>query len=125
MIELGKKSPGPSLRKLFESFEQSQVHPAPAHAAAELKDSYSGSTGAVPDDSLCSMLSTETLIRSVAEVAAKLSLSDRPKQERVIGSLRELLDEFEQRLLAGSAGHSETQPSAVPAAKPDASQGIK
>jgi len=72
---------------------------------------------------LWAMLSTETLIQSFSELAAKLSVAG--TQRQVIGNLRELLDELERRLLASSGGLSEAQQMAVKAAKPGGSRGTE
>ena len=106
MIELGKKLPGPSLRKLFESLELAVVD-APVVAGAEAGD---------PSVSL-SYLSTELLIQTFLNVAERLPLDGVPEKKRVVGSLRELLDEIERRLLASSGALSEAQRIAVQASR--------
>jgi transcriptional regulator with XRE-family HTH domain len=123
MLELGKKAPGPSLRKLFESIEQSPLYRAAGGSSGwELRDSTGGSS-AMATNPLWAMLSTETLIQSFSELAAKLSVAG--TQRQVIGNLRELLDELERRLLASSGGLSEAQQMAVKAAKPGGSRGTE
>jgi transcriptional regulator with XRE-family HTH domain len=102
MIELGKKSPGATLRKLFESIEQSLPSQVPVQASGAPKESLPAAAGVVHANSLFSLLSTETLIRTFTEVAGKLSQSDLSKQKQVIGNLWELLNEMEQRLPAGA-----------------------
>ena len=118
MIELGKKAPGPSLRKLFEAIEQSpeyQPQPFPTRVTVpRLPRNYQSN----PTHAL---LSTETLIKTLAEVADKLVQVDDATKKQVVGSLREYLDEIEHRLISGSAsssGLSEAQQIAVQAAKP-------
>lgn len=125
MIELGKKSPGPSLRKLFESLEQSPLYRTPGETSCELKEAMPGASGPAPANPLLALLSTDTLIQNVGEVAEKLSQSDQPGQKQVIGILREYLDEIERRLLVSSAGLSEAQQIAMKAAKPGGSHGTK
>ena len=98
MIELGKKSPGPTLRKLFEQLEQSPVLPTPVDPAGKLQESFPSSSA----NPLLAFWSTETLIRNFKEMAEELSQSDQPKQRQVVGILREWLDELERRLLANS-----------------------
>lgn len=99
MIELGKKKPGPTLLKLFELIEQRPFHHAPAQAAPGVDNANSGSTAVSSEEALCSMLTTETLIRNFAEVAQKQAQADKTMQKRMVGSLRVLLDEIELRLL--------------------------
>jgi len=126
MIELGKKSPGPSLRKLFENLEQSPMYRTPSEkVSGELKESFSVSPEAAPANPILAMLSTEALIRNFAEMAEKLSQSDQPKLKQAVGILREWLDEIERRLLANSGGLSEAQQIAMQAAKSDGSHGTK
>lgn len=125
MIELGKKSPGPPLRKLFESLEQSPMYRTPSgDGSGGLKEA-PVSPEAAPANPILAMLSTEALIRNFAEMAEKLSQSDQPKQKQVLGILREYLDEFERRLLASSGGLSEAQQIARQAAKSGGSHGTK
>jgi len=102
MIELGKKSPGSSLYKLFESLEQSpkyQVAPQASEMVKQIPDA-AGAAVASPSAVFC-MFSTETLIRTFAEVAEKLLHSDPLKQKQALSNLRQLLAEIEQRLLTG------------------------
>jgi transcriptional regulator with XRE-family HTH domain len=121
MIELGKKAPGPSLRKLFEALEQSpayQPQPFPGTAMRpRLPRNYQSNP-------TLAILSTETLIKTLAEVADKLVHVDDITKKHVVGSLREYLDEIEHRLISAStssAGLSEAQQIAAQAAKPGAS----
>jgi transcriptional regulator with XRE-family HTH domain len=104
MIEVGKKDPGPSLRKLFEAIEHSPL--------------YSGGASDVPGNPLFTMLSMETLITTFAEVADKLTSGDMSERKQKLGNLREMLDEIDRRLLASSGELSEAQRIAVSAAKP-------
>ncbi len=101
MLELGKKPPGPSLRKLFETLEQSQSHPAAATVPRV--------TGQTRPNHFLALLSTDTLIQNFAEVAQKLSTGETASKQYVVGNLRELLDEIEQRLETGSCGVSAAQ----------------
>jgi transcriptional regulator with XRE-family HTH domain len=121
MIELGKKTPGPSLRKLFETLEQSPLYQRTGYAGGQsgMLEPFGGKT--IPTNPMLSMLSTETLIQNVVDVADKLSQGDTPEKKQVVGSLRELLDEIEQRLLASSGELSEAQQLAMKAAKPGGS----
>ena len=125
MIELGKKTPGPSLRKLFESFEQSPLYASPGGATGELKESFASASRAAAGNPLPAMLSTETLLGSIADVAGRLAAVGELEQKQAIGNLREWLDELERRLLAGSGGLSEAQRIAVRAAKSARNQGAK
>jgi transcriptional regulator with XRE-family HTH domain len=99
MLELGKKPPGPSLRKLFETIEQSH-----SHLAAE---SIPRSNGQTPANQYLTLLSTDTLLRNFGEVAQKLSTGGEPEKQCVVGNLRAILDEIEQRWLTGSSSISE------------------
>lgn len=114
MIELGKKAPGPSLRKLFEALEQSPVYQPPAAAARvtvpRLPKNYQSNP-------MLAMLSTDILIKTLAEVADKLVQVDDATKKQVLGSLREYLDEIEHRLMSGPSDHSEAQRVAALAAK--------
>jgi len=100
MIELGKKAPGPSLRKLFEALEQSPVYQSPAMAARvtvpRLPKNYQSNP-------MLAMLSTDMLIKTLAEVADKLVQVDDSTRKQVLGNMREYLDEIEHRLLSGMA----------------------
>jgi transcriptional regulator with XRE-family HTH domain len=111
MIELAKKDPGPSLRKLFEALEHSPLYAGPGTPPP-----------AEPADPLYAMLSMETLIRNFAEVADKLPQSTGAVQKRVVASLRDMLGEIEARLLASSSALSEAQEMA---ARGGASRGTK
>jgi transcriptional regulator with XRE-family HTH domain len=113
MIELGKKLPGPSLLKLFESLERAPM------------DALAGAEGAADASFSLSLLSTEALIRNFLEVAESLPLGGVPEKKRVVGGLRELLDEIERRLLASSGALSEAQRIAVQAARPGGRPGTK
>ena len=119
MIELGKKAPGPSLRKLFEAIEQSPVYQTSGFPPKlTIRDYQANPTLA--------MLSTETLIQTFAEVAAKMSQVDDPTKKQVVGNLRDYLDEIEHRLTAASSDElSEAQQMAAQAAKPGGSRGTK
>lgn len=126
MIELGKKSPGSSLRKLFESLEQSPLYRTSGDAGpGVLKETFPGHSGPVPPNPLLALLSTETLLRNFTEMAEKLAPSDPAGQKQVVGILREFLDEIERRLLASSGRLSEAQRIAMRAAKPGGSHGTK
>jgi len=125
MIELGKKSPGTSLRKLFESLEQSPLYRTEADAPGKLPASVPAPPGGLPTSPLLALWSTEMLIRNFTEMAEKLSQSDPPDQKQVVGILREWLEEIERRLLASSGGLSEAQQIARQAAKPGGSHGTK
>jgi transcriptional regulator with XRE-family HTH domain len=117
MIELGKKLPGTTLRKFFEAFEQSPQYQTPAQTSAGRREPLSGSAGVVPANSLHSMMSTEMLILIFVDLAEQLAQADAAKRKLVLGNLRELLDEIEQRLLASSGPLSEAQRIALQAAK--------
>ena len=124
MIELGKKEPGPGLRILFESMEQSPLYGELPGAGMELRDASPVSyrvgkpPATVPVNPLFAMLSTETLEKNFCEVAEKLSqVAGAPEKKRAVGSLREMLDEIEGRLLASSGALSEAQALAVRAAR--------
>ena len=106
MIELAKKQPGPSLRKLFEALEHSPLYTGPR----------TGDPG-LPPNGVYSLLSAETLERNFGEVAEKLASAGPTEKKRVLGNLREMLDEIEERLLASSGVLSEAQQIAVKAAK--------
>ena len=109
MIELGKKLPGLSLRKLFETLEQSPAYRvAPSSSGGGvLKESSFEAAETAPPNSLLPLLSTETLYRNLAEVTQQLPRSDPLQQWRALGSVRELLDEIERRLRAAAEGRSE------------------
>lgn len=128
MIELGKKAPGPSLRKLFESLEQSPAYRRNPEGVAELRDAAAPrptETGRAGANALLALLSTETLIQTFGDVADKLVRGDGHERKRAVGSLREMLDEIERRLVASSGGLSEAQEMAMRAAQPDATRGTK
>ena len=131
MIELGKKEPGAGLRISFEMLERSPLYGESPHAGMELRDSagpYRGGSGpaAVPVNPMFAMLSTETLEKNFGEVAEKLSqVAGTPEKKRVVGSLREMLDEIEGRLLANSGALSEAQEMAVRAARAGGNRGTK
>jgi transcriptional regulator with XRE-family HTH domain len=114
MIELSKKDPGPSLKKLFEAIEHSPLYAGPGTAPPP-----------EPADPLYAMLSMETLIQNFAEVADKLPQSSGSAQKRVVSSLRDMLGEIEARLLASSSALSEAQDMAVKAARGGGNRGIK
>ena len=101
MLELGKKPPGLSLRKLFETIEQSHIH-----LAAE---SIPRSTGQTPANQYLTLLSTDTLLRNFGEVAQKLATGGVPEKQCMVGDLRAILDEIEQRWLTGTNSISEAQ----------------
>jgi len=106
MIELAKKEPGPSLQKLFEALEHSPLY---AEGAGE---------PLVPANPMFAMLSMETLLRSFAEVAEKLSQSSGgAAQKTMVGNLRDMLDEIEARLLATAGPLTEAQGIAVKAGR--------
>ena len=124
MIELGKKEPGPGLQILFESLERSPMYGESAHGGMELRDS--AAPAVVPVNPMFAMLSTETLERNFGEVAEKLAqVAGAPEKKRVVGSLREMLDEIEGRLMANSGALSEAQEMAVRAARGGGSRGTK
>jgi transcriptional regulator with XRE-family HTH domain len=132
MIELGKKEPGGGLQKLFEILEQSPLYGEPPHAGMELRDSASvsyraGSAPAVvPVNPVFAMLSTETLEKNFVEVAEGLPReSGAQEKKRRVGSLREMLDEIEGRLMASSGALSEAQEMAVRAARGGGNRGTK
>jgi transcriptional regulator with XRE-family HTH domain len=126
MIELGKKSPGSTLRKLFDIFEQSLQYQTPAQtSAAGPGESFPGTAGAGPTNSLILLMATETLVLTFADVAKQLLQPDSAKQRWVLGNLRELLGEIERRLLPSSGPLSEVQRSAIQAAKSAGSPGTK
>jgi len=131
MIELGKKEPGAGLRISFEMLERSPLYVETAHGGMEMRDSavsYQAGSGAgtVPVNPMFAMLSTETLEKNFGEVAEKLSqVAGAPEKKRVVGSLREMLDEIEGRLLANSGALSEAQEMAVRAARGGGNRGTK
>jgi transcriptional regulator with XRE-family HTH domain len=125
MIELGKKLPGATLRKLFDTFEQSPQYQAPAQMSGGRRASDSGIAGVAPANSLLAMVPTERLILIFMDLAEQLSPADAAKQKLVLGNLRELLDELEQRLLASSGPLSEAQRIALQAAKSGGHPGTK
>lgn len=114
MIELGKKAPGPSLRKLFEALEQSPVYQSPALAARvtvpRLPKNYQSNP-------MLAMLSTDMLVKTLAEVAEKLVQVDDATRRQVLGNMREYLDEIEHRLLSSSTEYAEVHRVTVPVAK--------
>lgn len=113
MIELGKKSPGPSLRKLFEAIELSPEFRTPGFPSKITLSNYVANPMLV-------MLSMETLIQTFAEVAQKLAQVEDASKKKVVASLRDYLDEIEHRLLAEGASSgelSEAQQMAMKAAK--------
>jgi transcriptional regulator with XRE-family HTH domain len=112
MIELSKKEPGPSLQKLFEQLEHSPLY------------ARMGGSG-VPPNGVYAMLSLETLETNFGEVAEKLAKVGPAEKKRVVGNLREMLEEIEQRLLASSGVLSEAQQIAVKASKTGGSRGTK
>jgi len=90
-----------SLRKLFETIEQSHIH-----LAAE---SIPRSTGQTPANQYLTLLSTDTLLRNFGEVAQKLATGGVPEKQCMVGNLRAILDEIEQRWLTGTNSISEAQ----------------
>jgi transcriptional regulator with XRE-family HTH domain len=124
MLELGKKDPGPSLAKLFESMEHS-----PLYAGGDQNAPTAGLAAILPPNPIYSMLSNETLQRNFGEVAEKLFDSTNKEKDRVVGTLREMLNEIEHRLVAkaeaSSGGLSEAQHVALKAAKSGGSRGTK
>lgn len=130
MIELGKKEPGSGLQILFESLERSPLY-ADAPGTGELREAAAayragGAPAVVPVNPLFAMLSTETLEKNFGEVAEKLSqVAGGPEKKRVVGSLREMLDEIEGRLLASSGALSEAQALAVRAGRGGGNRGTK
>ena len=132
MIELGKKEPGPGLRILFEKLEQSPLYGQSPGAGMELRDSASvsfrgaGAPAVMPVNPMFAMLSTELLEKNFGEVVEKLSqVAGAHEKKRVVGSLREMLDEIEGRLLANSGALSEAQEMAVRAARAGGNRGTK
>ena len=101
MLELGKKPPGPSLRKLFETIEQSHKH-QPA-------ESIPRATGQPPANAYLTLLSTDTLLRNFGEVAQKLASDAVLEKQCVVDNLRAMLDEIEKRWLTASSRISEAQ----------------
>ena len=71
MIELAKKQPGPSLRKLFEALEHSPLYTGPR----------TGDPG-LPPNGVYSLLSAETLERNFGEVAEKLASAGPTEKKR-------------------------------------------
>jgi transcriptional regulator with XRE-family HTH domain len=114
MIELGKKAPGPSLKKLFEAIEQSPIYQPQSFptriTVPRLPKNYQSNP-------MLAMLSTETLIKTLAEVTDKLVHVDDQSKRQVLGNVREFLDEIEHRLTVSSGELSEAQRSTGPAAK--------
>jgi transcriptional regulator with XRE-family HTH domain len=128
MIELGRKRPGPMFIKFFEELESAPQYQAPEAGASGRGSPSMRLNDAPPQgvgDRLWAMLSTESLIRDFVEIAEKLSQPDRHDQRRVVGNLRELLDEIERRLRPSSGGLSEAQRMALKAAGPDGRPGTK
>ena len=101
MLELGKKPPGPSLRKLFETIEQSHKH-LPAASVPR-------ATGQPPANEYLTLLSTDTLVRNFGEVAQKLSTDAVLEKQCVVDNLRAMLDVIEKRWLTASSRISEAQ----------------
>ena len=124
MLELGKKDPGPSLAKLFESMEHS-----PLYAGGDPMAPTAGLAAVLPPNPLYSLLSDETLQRNFGEIAEKLFSGDLEEKKKVVGTLREMLNEIEHRVVMespSSAGLSEAQRVALKAAsKPGGSRGTK
>lgn len=118
MIELGKKSPGPSLRKLFESMEHSPLYKLGVLDALGQP---------IPPNPLLSVLSTEMLIQNFQDVAEKLPQATQTEQKQRLGQLREMLEELEDRLLntVSSGEPSEAQRIAVKASRSGGSRGTK
>lgn len=116
LIESGRKPPGPSLVKLFESLEQSPLYQPGTSSAAGLRQSKPGSGGSVPPNAIYSILSLETLLTSFSEVSEKLVSVPVAGRKPVIGQLRDMLDEIQSRVLASSGPLSEAQQIAVKAA---------
>jgi transcriptional regulator with XRE-family HTH domain len=118
MLELGKKAPGPSLAKLFESMEHAPYvggeSPAYGHAV-------------LPPNPIYSLLSDETLQRNFGEIAEKLFTGRVDDKKKVVGTLREMLNEIEHRVVAASSDAlSEAQQVALKAAShPGGSHGTK
>jgi transcriptional regulator with XRE-family HTH domain len=123
MLELGKKVPGPSLRKLFEAIEQSPIYELATEARWGGASLVPGRH--IPANPLLAMINTETLIRNVADVAGNLPQVSDMEKRQAIANLRLWLDEVERRLQASSAELSEAQQIAVQAAKPGANRGTK
>lgn len=85
LIESGKKAPGPSLVKLFESMENSpQYDPALAPVT-------------IPSNPFYAMIKTETLHKNFAELAEVLVETAKPDRKPVLGQLKAMLDEIEAR----------------------------
>ncbi|HSY17577.1 MAG TPA: helix-turn-helix transcriptional regulator [Candidatus Acidoferrales bacterium] len=115
LIESGNKPPGPSLVKLFESFEQSPLYnDAGGSSAGGSRPGHSSAS--VPPNAIYSILSMETLLTNFSEVSEKLVSVPPAGRKPVIGQLRDMLDEIESRVLASSGPLSEAQQIAVRAA---------
>ena len=123
MLELGKKDPGPSLGKLFESMEHS-----PLYAGGDPTAPTAGLAAVLPPNPIYSMLSNETLQRNFGEVAEKLFGEGTEEKKRVVSTLREMLNEIEHRVVVAppaSAGPAEDSKAAPKAAKSGGSSGKK
>jgi len=116
LIESGQKPPGPSLVKLFESFEQSPLYSNAALASPD-GSAVRDSAKAVPPNAFFGMLSTELLLENFSEVSGKLVAAKTDDERKpIIGQLRDMLGAIEQRMLASSGPLSEAQRIAVRAA---------
>jgi|SRR5579859_742122 len=110
LIESGKKAPGPSLVKLFESLEHSpQFDPALAPVT-------------IPPNPFYAMIKTETLHKNFAELAEVLVETPKSDRKPVIGQLKEMMVEIESREAASSGPLSEAPRGA---SKPAGARGSK
>lgn len=101
LIESGKKAPGPSLVKLFESMENSpQFDPSLAPVT-------------IPPNPFYAMIKTETLHKNFAELAEILTETPKNDRKPIIGQLKEMMDEIESREVASSGPLSEVQRGAL------------
>jgi transcriptional regulator with XRE-family HTH domain len=103
LIESGKKVPGPSLVKLFESIENSPLYD-PSLAPI-----------IIPPNPFYAMLKTESLHKNFAELAEKLVETPKADRKPIIGQLKEMMDEIEQREVASSGPLSEVPRAALKA----------
>ncbi|HEV2692155.1 MAG TPA: helix-turn-helix transcriptional regulator [Verrucomicrobiae bacterium] len=113
LIESGRKPPGPTLLKLFESLEQSPFYNSEITA---LRNSGPAGRQTVPPNAMPSLFSTETLMQGFGEAAARLASAPAADRKFIIGQLRDMLDVLESRVLASSGPLSEAQQIAVRAA---------
>ena len=104
LIESGKKAPGPSLVKLFESMENSPLYDPEKTPVT------------IPPNPFYTMIKTESLHKNFAELAEMLVETPQKDRKPIIGQLKEMMDEIESREVASSGPLSEVQRAALKAA---------